>query len=143
MNIEMLKSKIHRATVTGAELHYEGSIGIDRALIDACGLLPYEKVDVLNIANGARISTYVIVQPENSGDIVINGAAAHLFAAGDLCIILSYAQMDANEAKSHKPTIIKVDEKNRVKPNNPVVIPAKAGIHRTVGVDSGLRRNDG
>ena len=115
MMVEMLKSKIHRATVTGAELHYEGSIGIDRGLMDACGLLPYEKVDVLNIANGARISTYVIVQPEGSGDIVINGAAAHLFSAGDLCIILSYAQMDANEAKLHKPTIIKVDEKNKVK----------------------------
>ena len=122
MNIELLKSKIHRATVTGAELHYEGSIGIDAALIKAAGLLPYEKVDVLNIANGARISTYVIVQPEDSGDIVINGAAAHLFSAGDLCIILSYAQMDANEAKLHTPTIIKVDSNNRV-------IPAKAGIH--------------
>lgn len=115
MNIELLKSKIHRATVTQAELHYEGSIGIDRALMNASGLLPYEKVDVLNITNGARISTYVIVQPEDSGDIIINGAAAHLFAPGDLCIIISYASVDANEAKLHKPTIIKVDEKNKIK----------------------------
>lgn len=119
MNIEMLKSKIHRARVTGAELHYEGSIGIDAALIKAAGLLPYEKVDVLNINNGARISTYVIVQPEGSGDIVINGAAAHLFAAGDLCIILSYASMDANEAKQHTPTIIKVDANNKLKQQVP------------------------
>lgn len=115
MNIEILKSKIHRATVTQAELHYDGSIGIDAALMEASGLVPYEKVDVLNIANGARISTYVIVQPAHSGDIVINGAAAHLFAPDDLVIILSYASMDASEAKTHKPTIVKVDGKNKVK----------------------------
>lgn len=115
MMLTLLKSKIHRATVTQAELHYEGSIGIDAALMEASGLLPYEKVDVLNIANGARISTYVIVQPASSGDIIINGAAAHLFAPGDLVIILSYASMDVAAAKTHKPTIVKVDEKNKVK----------------------------
>ncbi len=115
MQLTLLKSKIHRATVTQAELHYEGSIGIDRALMDASGLLPYEKVDVLNIANGARITTYVIEQPEGSGDIVINGAAAHLFAPGDLSIIISYCGLHTDEVASHQPTIVKVDEKNRVK----------------------------
>lgn len=115
MMIEMLKSKIHRATVTQAELHYEGSIGIDDDLIRASGLREYEKVDVLNIANGARFSTYVIKQPAGNGDIVINGAAAHLAKPGDLVIILSYAAMAAEAAATHKPTIIKVDATNRVK----------------------------
>lgn len=115
MNIEMLKSKIHRATVTQAELHYEGSIGIDDDLIKASGLRVYEKVDVLNIANGERFTTYVIEQPAGSGDIIINGAAAHLAKPGDLVIILSYASMSEQKASSHKPTIVKVDAHNRVK----------------------------
>ena len=115
MMIEMLKSKIHRATVTEAELHYEGSIGIDDDLIRACGLREYEKVDVLNIANGERFTTYVIKRPAGKGDIVINGAAAHLAKPGDLVIILSYAALSPDEATAHKPTIIKVDAQNRVK----------------------------
>lgn len=115
MNIEMLKSKIHRATVTEAELHYEGSIGIDRALMDASGLRAYEKVDVLNIANGARITTYVIEQPANSGDIIINGAAAHMFTPDDLVIIIAYCSLSPEQADAHKPTIVKVNEKNQVK----------------------------
>ena len=115
MIVEMLKSKIHRATVTQAELHYEGSIGIDEDLIKASGLRVYEKVDVLNIANGERFTTYVIKQPAGSGDIIINGAAAHLAKPGDLVIILSYAAMTPEQADAHKPTIIKVDATNRVK----------------------------
>ncbi|MCI5050258.1 MAG: aspartate 1-decarboxylase [Rickettsiales bacterium] len=115
MQIEMLKSKIHRATVTEAELHYEGSIGIDRTLIDAAGLRVYEKVDVLNIANGNRFTTYVIEQPANSGDIVINGAAAHLANPGDLVIIVAYGAMEEAEADQFKPRIIKVDTDNKVK----------------------------
>lgn len=115
MELEMLKSKIHRATVTEADLHYEGSIGIDRALMDAAGMHPYEKVDVLNIANGARISTYIIEQPANSGDIIINGAAAHLFSPDDLVIIICYCNINADEVATHKPTIVKVDAQNKVK----------------------------
>lgn len=115
MMIEMLKSKIHHATVTEAELHYEGSIGIDADLIRASGLREYEKVDVLNIANGERFTTYVIKRPAGSGDIVINGAAAHLAKPDDLVIILSYAAMTTDAAATHKPTIIKVDATNRIK----------------------------
>ena len=115
MNIELLKSKIHRATVTEAELHYEGSIGIDRDLMDAAGFHPYEKVDVLNINNGHRFTTYIIEYPRGNGDIVINGAAARLAQPDDLVIILSYCSLDSNEVAEHKPTIVKVDEKNKVK----------------------------
>ncbi len=115
MQIEMLKSKIHRATVTEAELHYEGSIGICRSLMDAAGLRRWEKVDVLNIANGARITTYVIEQPRESGDIVINGAAAHLFTPGDLCIIIGYCSVSMEEADSHVPNVVKVDSENKVR----------------------------
>lgn len=115
MNTDFLKSKIHRATVTESELHYEGSIGIDRDLMDAAGFSPYEKVDVLNINNGNRFSTYIIEYPRGNGDIVINGAAAHLASPDDLVIILSYCSLHSDEVANHKPTIVKVDEKNKVK----------------------------
>ena len=86
MNLTLLKCKLHRATVTGSDLNYEGSISIDRALMDAAGLLPYEQVDILNINNGARFTTYVIEAPKGSGDIIINGAAARLVQKSDLVI---------------------------------------------------------
>ena len=110
----MLKSKIHRATVTEADLHYVGSVAIDRDLMDAADLLEGEKVAIADITNGARLETYVIRAPRGSGTITINGAAAHLVRAGDLVIIMNYAAMDDAEAKRWKPIVVHVDEKNRV-----------------------------
>ena len=110
----MMKSKIHRATVTQADLDYVGSIGIDRDLMEAADLLEGEKVTIADITNGARLETYVIPAPRGSGIITINGAAAHLVNAGDLVIIISYAMVDDAEARTLKPTVIHVDENNRV-----------------------------
>jgi aspartate 1-decarboxylase len=110
---EMLKSKIHRATVTQADLHYVGSITIDRGLLDAADLLPGEKVDVLDIDNGARLSTYVLEGPRDSGVIGINGAAARLVAPGDLVIIVSYAMLADEAARRLAPRIVFVDGENR------------------------------
>ncbi len=116
MILTLLKSKLHRATVTRADLHYEGSITIDRDLMDAAGFLLNEQVDVLNITNGNRLTTYVIEGERGSGEIGINGAAAHLMSKGDLVIICAYAQMDEREAKAHKPTLVLLDENNAPKP---------------------------
>ena len=110
----MLKSKIHRARVTQVNLDYEGSITIDRSLMEASDILPYERVEVLNINNGARFSTYAIEGEANSGIIGINGAAARLVAKGDLVIILSYCQVPENEAISMMPTLVYVDNRNRI-----------------------------
>lgn len=115
MNLTMLKCKLHRATVTRADLHYEGSITIDRDLMDAAGLLEFEKVDVLDITNGARLTTYVIEGERGSGEIGINGAAAHLVNEGDLVIICAYADMDESAAKSFEPKIILLDGNNTPK----------------------------
>lgn len=111
----MLKSKIHRAVLTGTELDYEGSIAIDRLLMDAADLLPGEQVHVLNINNGARLVTYVIEAPAGSGTIMLNGAAARLGCKGDLVIILSYASMTDDEAGSYRPKVVKVDAQNRLR----------------------------
>jgi aspartate 1-decarboxylase len=113
MQIELLKCKIHRATVTDANLNYEGSITLDRALMDAAGILPYEKVGILDINNGARFDTYVIEGERNSGTICLNGAAARMVQKGDLVIIVSYVSLTPEEAKSWKPTVVKVDSLNR------------------------------
>ena len=110
----MLKSKIHRATVTQADLHYVGSISIDRQLMDAADLLDGEKVAIADITNGARLETYVIPAPAGSGIIGINGAAAHLVSEGDLVIIMSFAQVEDSEAKAMKPRVVHVDERNRI-----------------------------
>lgn len=110
----LLKSKIHRARVTETNLHYEGSISIDKALMEASYLFPHEQVHVLNLSNGVRIETYVIPEKENSGIIGINGAAARFFYKGDPVIILSYAWMEPEEARAHEPTIVCVDEHNRI-----------------------------
>lgn len=115
MNVELLKCKIHRATVTDADLNYEGSITIDRNLMDAAGLLQYEKVGVLDISNGARLDTYVIEGERDSGVICLNGAAARLVQPGDLVIIVAYVAMSPEEAAKWKPTIVKVDAKNKIK----------------------------
>ena len=110
-----LKSKIHRCTVTEANLDYEGSVTIDRDLMEAADLLEFEQVQIYDITNGHRVTTYVIVGPPGSGVICINGAAAHLVHPGDLVIIASYAVMTEDEARTRKPRIVHVDAKNRIK----------------------------
>ena len=115
MLIQFCKSKITHATVTEAELHYEGSITIDATLLKAVGLIPGERVEVLNVNNGNRFDTYVITGKAGSGVICLNGPAARLGVAGDRVIILSYAYMTPEEAKAAKTQIIHVDAKNRIK----------------------------
>jgi aspartate 1-decarboxylase len=110
----MLKSKIHRAHVTGADLDYEGSITLDPILIEAADLLPYELVHVLDITNGARLETYVIEGERGKGEVVINGAAAHLVHKGDLIIVLAYASVNEGEAPHKLPKLIYVDEENKI-----------------------------
>ena len=112
----MLQSKIHRATVTDANLHYEGSITVDEGLMEKANLLPYEQVHIYNISNGERFQTYVIPGARNSGTICINGAAARKAGKGDLIIIANYVMMDAEEARNHKPRLVYVDERNRITP---------------------------
>ena len=114
MQLTLMKAKIHRATITEADLHYEGSISIDEDLLDASGILPFEKVDVLNINNGKRFTTYVIATQRGSGVIKVNGAAARIVHKGDLIIVIAYCSLDVKEAKNFKPKVILVDEKNQV-----------------------------
>ena len=116
MQIEILKSKIHRATVTESNINYVGSITIDEVLMKAANLIEYEKVQVLNINNGERIETYVIRGKQESGVICLNGAAARKFLPGDIVIIVSYATMDFKEAKSFKPALVFPDKDNKLPP---------------------------
>jgi aspartate 1-decarboxylase len=109
-----LLGKIHRATVTRADLDYVGSITIDLDLVEAAGFLENEKIDIYDVTNGARLSTYVIPGVRGSGEIGINGAAAHLVKPGDLVILASYGWMTAEEAEQHRPRVVHVDAKNRV-----------------------------
>ena len=109
----MLKSKIHRAHVTEANVNYEGSITIDKKLMEAADILPYEQVDVLNVNSGARLTTYVI--EGEKGEICVNGAAARLVIKGDIVIILAYAQMDEAEARKCQPKLVYVDAQNAIK----------------------------
>lgn len=113
MRLNMFKAKIHRATVTHADLHYEGSVTIDADLLDAAGILPNEAVHIWNVTQGTRLMTYALEGPRGSGCICINGAAAHLNKPGDLVILATYADMSPEEARVHKPTVIRVDAKNR------------------------------
>ena len=115
MYITMLKSKIHRVSVTQSELNYVGSITIDKALMDAAGLVEYEKVQVVDIDNGARLETYVIAGERNSGCICLNGAAARCVQVGDKVIIMAYAQMQPNELEFHCPKVVFVNDKNEIK----------------------------
>ena len=114
MLLTLCKAKIHRATVTEANLHYMGSITIDADLLDATGLVPYERVQVLNLNNAARLETYVIVGERGSGVICMNGPAAHYAAPGDLVIIIAYAQMTPDEAQDWRPTVAFVDARNAI-----------------------------
>jgi aspartate 1-decarboxylase len=115
MQLNLLKAKIHRAKVTSANLHYEGSISIDQALLQEANILSYEKVDVVNLNNGERFTTYVISAPRNSGIIQINGAAARKACEGDLVIIIAYCSLSIVEAKNWQPKIVLVDENNKTK----------------------------
>ena len=114
MNITLLKSKIHRAVITQADLDYVGSITIDTKLMREAGIVEYEKVQVADINNGNRFETYTIAGEEGSGIICVNGAAAHCVNVGDKIIIMAYADMTPEEAKKHKPEVIFVDDKNNV-----------------------------
>jgi aspartate 1-decarboxylase len=114
MELVLLKSKIHRATVTGASVNYEGSLTISEDLAEAVGLLPYEKILVGNMGNGERFETYVIYGPRGKGAIELNGATAHLGKIGDRLTIMNFAHLTPEEAMVHKPRIIVVDEKNEI-----------------------------
>jgi aspartate 1-decarboxylase len=114
MRRTMCKSKVHRAVLTGADLHYEGSLTLDLALMEAADILPFEKVQVVNVNNGSRLETYVIEGERNSGTIQLNGAAARLGAAGDHVIVISYADYEESELENFTPKLVFVDEKNRI-----------------------------
>lgn len=118
MHLNMLKAKIHRASVTHAELHYEGSCAIDGTLLDASGIREYEQIHIYNVNNGERFSTYAIRADEGSGVISINGAAAHRAQPGDIIIICAYGGYDEAEAAKHKPTLVYVDRANRISHTN-------------------------
>ncbi len=126
----MLKSKIHRATVTHADLHYVGSVTVDEDLMDAADLLCGEQVAIVDITNGARLETYVIPGVRGSGVLGINGAAAHLVAPGDLVILISYATMDDTEARHYRPRVVFVDDANQIveQGNDPAHAPAGSGL---------------
>ncbi|CUU48180.1 MULTISPECIES: aspartate 1-decarboxylase [Clostridium] len=115
MILTMLKGKIHRATVTQAELNYVGSITIDKTLMEASGILENEKVQIVDINNGARLETYVIPGKRDSGVICLNGAAARLVQPGDKVIIIAYAQMNEDEARKYKPSVVFMNEDNTIK----------------------------
>lgn len=117
MIFTMLYSKLHRARVTHSELHYNGSIGIDKEFLERTGIMVGQQVDVLNVNNGERFTTYVIPEPAGSKNIGIYGAAAHLADPGDVVIIIAYAHMTQEEAESHKPRVLLLDEQNNVVEN--------------------------
>ena len=114
MLLTLLKAKLHRATVTGADLDYEGSISIDRELMDASGLLPHEQVDVLNLNTGGRFTTYVIEAERGSCAICVNGAAARLVQPGDKVIVVAYCQLPAEQARNYHPTVVVLGEGNAI-----------------------------
>jgi aspartate 1-decarboxylase len=114
MQLNMLKSKIHRATVTEANLNYVGSITIDREIMDAANILEYEKIQVVDVNNGSRLETYVIAGEKGSKVICLNGAAARFVQPGDKVILMTYCQMDQVEAKNHKPTVVFINDDNSI-----------------------------
>lgn len=114
MQRTMLKSKIHRATVTDANLHYQGSVSVDPLLLEAADILPHERVEIYNITNGERFATYAIEGHRGAGQIVLNGAAAHKVSVGDLVILATYATYTEQEARAHKPSLVFVNARNRI-----------------------------
>lgn len=115
MRLTMLKAKLHQATLTMTDLHYEGSIAIDRDLLEAAGILPNERVDVWNITNGARLTTYALPADAGSRQVMLNGAAARHAHAGDRVIITAFCDVDAHEAPKHKPTVVLMNDDNTIK----------------------------
>jgi aspartate 1-decarboxylase len=115
MRITLLQAKLHRVTVTGADLNYEGSCGIDKSLLDAAGIRPFQYIEIYNVSNGERFATYAIEAPPDCGDVTLNGAAARKAVVGDPLIICAFASYEANEMRDYKPTVILVTEDNRVK----------------------------
>lgn len=113
MRLQMFKSKIHRATVTEADLDYEGSVTIDADLLDRARILPHEAVHIWNVTRGTRLMTYALAGPRGSGVVCINGAAAHLNQPGDLVILATFADLDEAEARDFQPTVVRVDARNR------------------------------
>jgi aspartate 1-decarboxylase len=114
MKLNVFKSKIHRATVTHADLEYEGSVTIDADLLEAANILPYESVHIWNVTRGTRLMTYALEGPRGSGAVCINGAAAHLNQPGDLVILATFADMTPEEARAYKPVVVRVDRQNRM-----------------------------
>ena len=127
MRLTAFKSKIHRATVTEADLNYEGSVTIDADLMDAADILPHDKVQILDLNNGERFDTYAIRGQRGSGIVCLNGPAARLAHVGDIVIILTYAEMEREELLRHVPTVVMVDEKNRIR--RPEGVPASRDRH--------------
>ena len=123
MRRTLFKSKIHRATVTHADLEYEGSITLDADLLRAADILPYEKVAIWNVTRGSRLETYALEGPAGSGVVCVNGAAAHHNRPGDLIIIATFAEMDEAEARAHQPAVVLVDERNRIREAGAKEIP--------------------
>jgi aspartate 1-decarboxylase len=121
MNRVMMKSKIHRATVTAADLHYEGSLTVDADLLDAADILPHEQIHVWDVTNGTRLVTYALPGERGRGEVQVNGAGAHLIKPGDLVIIATYAVLEDQEARGHEPLVVLVDAKNRVKVQRDIV----------------------
>ena len=113
MRLNVFKSKIHRATVTHADLEYEGSVTVDSDLLDAAEILPYEAVHIWNVTRGSRLVTYALPGPRGSGAICVNGAAAHLNKPGDMVILATFADMTREEARQHRPVVVRVDAQNR------------------------------
>jgi aspartate 1-decarboxylase len=134
---KMMRAKIHRATVTQADVDYEGSITIDKNLMDATDLLPNEAVCVWNVTSGTRFETYAVTGPQDSGVICVNGAAAHLVSPGDLVIIAAFADMDEAEARRHEPKVVFVDDRNRIRERRSEVpgpaLPARVPTLRAAG----------
>ena len=130
MQLNMLHAKLHRVTVTQADLNYVGSVTIDRELLDAAQLLAGERVDIVDVTNGNRLTTYVIEGEAGSGQICINGAAAHLVEPGDIAIIIGYAQMDEAEARTFVPRVVFVDHRNRIVDigGDPALVPDGFGL---------------
>jgi aspartate 1-decarboxylase len=133
MNRQMLRCKIHRATVTQTELHYEGSLTLDGDLMEAAVLAPYERIEIYNVNRGTRFATYVIPGPAGGGDCCVNGAAAHLAEVGDEVILCCYAQVPDEEVAGHRPTVVQVDGANRV-----IAVKSAERAGRLHGVPRGL-----
>jgi len=134
----MLMGKVHRATVTDANLNYEGSLSLDPDLMEAAGMLPYEQVQVLDVDNGSRLTTYLIEGERSSGQVIINGAAARLVAPGDKVIIVAYGEMEDEEARSHTPRVVLVDAANRsITDARHTAGPSRASAGRPAAYDKG------